>query len=716
MAPRKEKQGIDIRGPLQIGGSSGTADDVIVGADGGFVPFTDRLGSTWQTIPTYAQKSRAPRKVFCIGIGNSNWMGQPSTEALDRDGVHAPMPGVYEVSRGRDKSLYHAATAGEKMLMRVPNQDAAASSENGSGSPPFSPPGLTPGVGLAVAGPKITALKKAKELLPDIEEIAMLTNGIGSSGVIAIDEPGAYRNVADWAVPGAGQIGQATAATVTEANVFLDANPDYECDWIAMQLGPIAGFAEMTGADFKTAVLALIAYLRANVRRATNAIVTIHGIKQAMVDSQLSASRGVGFGTHQDVQASLFELAGATGDPLGLTRAIDVSDLDSNNADIHHTEAEYTEIGYRHGAAYAQARAARTLKPAYADVRMLPVDGEFKCVLGSGATIHEQRTEEDPVYGTVLRADPSQNSGNAYGFQTDIQFDNAEHTIFARVRMLQDPVGNLTLFGGVTPGQTSYGRLVSLQTFAYQGATGGFTPLLQRTDANGLSEGVWASIALRFDGTNFKAYKDGVATATGTGGGAEGGFVITEPTLLELLTYDNDAATTTSVDARMTDIRVASRALTDAEILAWHNDYPPLTTQPLVSDRTSQLVNNDEVGSALDLGVNPAAGSSWRDQLQSGYYVVSYQNPAKNSTDDGLPWDPNLEGGGVATAQVNWLIQIKCLSSGLAYATATTSGIPTAGGFVSRSYQCILQKLPTGTTWIITSNPAWQELTDGTFS
>lgn len=711
MAPRKEKQGIDIRGPLQIGGSSGTADDVLVGADGGFVPFATPLAREYTAIPPLGKKQRAPKKLLMLGLGNSNWLGQAGIAALDRDGVHAREAGLFEVSQGRNHGNYYGASDGELMQLRVPQQDNFQSVKN-VGTPPFSPNPLTPGASLGRSGPKMAAMKRVKALLPEVEEIAILTCGIGTSGLVAIDVAG-YRNVADWAAPGVAPVGQATLDLVTKANAFLAAHPDYECDWIAGQLGAVSGFAEESASSFRTNLLAMLAYIRANVTGASNAVFTMHSLHPQLVTDNVSATQGAGFGTLDLIEAEI--LTFASRDPLLRTAIIDSSSFTATDDGLHHTEADFTEIGRKHGEAYVAVRTSNTNAPALAECRFLPTKaGVLECALGSGYRIHDQVVEDDPIMGSVLRANPPAANQPA-GFQTSVRLNNAAHTIFARVRFMQAPSGDRSLFAGKTPSQASYGRLVSLRRVSYEGSASEFDPQLETGKTSPLTQYKWHSVALTYDGTSMQMFRDGVATTVPQTNGAA---TIAQETALELMTYDNDNAAgapggIVETDARMTDIRVAPRALTAAEILEWHNDLPPA-----VDGAPGQRTTPDAVGSAISLGINPTAGNSWRDQEATGLYKVTYDNDLAgnpmNSTDDLLPWDPNLEGDGVSGAPVIWEVELNVLDATRAHARATTEGLTGNGKLYSRSWVAVLQKLSTSASWTLTGTPDWQELTDAT--
>lgn len=676
----KAKSGLDVRGELRLQGSLGTTDDVAVGgAQASFTAFPALQLKHWGAIPALAPRSAAPRKVLVLGFGNSNWLGQAAVKATDLEGVHKPIDGVMEVSRGLDQTTYHAPAAGTLMRMRIPNQDSFNSDT-----------GLT----LDRAGPKMAALKRVKELDPTIDEIAILTCGIGGSGLVGIAETG-YRDPADWAVG-------STALTdmVSEANAFLAANPDYTCDWIACQLGPICGFAETSGVAFRGLMLATLAHIRANVTGAANAVFTIHSIHPNLVATNLSATNGLGNGTMPEVEAEI--LGFAAYDPLGLTVAIDVSDLTATDDGKHHTEADFTTIGRRHGEAYFAARAARTAAPRAPGVRMLPsadAGGSFRDALGGSCRIHGETLEQDPQMGTVLRADGTLGSG----FQTDIPINNAAHTIFARVKFLQAPVGELSLFAGKSPSQSSIGRLCSIRTIAYQGTGSALDPLLETGKANALVQSKWHSIAIRFNGTQFSVFKDGAQVVAPTTSGAA---VVAEPTILELMDYGDGAVGTTPVNARMTDIRVVPYAATDAEIAAWHAD------RPLVGlTHAAILTAQDEFGTAISLGTNPTAGNSWKDQIRSGVFWVNYTGASNLSTDDDLPWDPNVFSGNV-NANATWLVELRVIGPTVAYATATSLGLSGGTTQVVRSWRAFLTKASTASTWgFLGTGEKWHELT-----
>ena len=194
------KNGIKVSGQVEVGGSTGTPSDVITGGDTpGFTTPADYFKGTFPHIPPLGQRSRAPKKLLMLGLGNSNWLGEASDASQpDRDGIHRTEAGLYEVSQGREHDMFSVAPEGELMQLRVPNQDNFRFEKNETGDGPNWPvPSIDPVSTYGKAGPKLAAMKRAKALLPEIEEIAILTCGIGGSGLAAINED-SYRNVADW--------------------------------------------------------------------------------------------------------------------------------------------------------------------------------------------------------------------------------------------------------------------------------------------------------------------------------------------------------------------------------------------------------------------------------------------------------------------------------------------------------------------------------------
>ena len=712
------KNGIKVSGQFEVGGTTGTSSDVITGGDTpGFTTPAAYFKGTFPHIPPLGQRSRAPKKLLMLGLGNSNWLGEAESGQIDREGIHRPEVGLFEVSQGRDHGAFYAAAEGELMQLRVPNQDNFRFTNNVEGGGPNWPtPSIDPVFSLGKAGPKMAAMKRVKALLPEIEEIAILTCAIGGSGLAAINIQD-YRNVADWLPPtyagATGDDGQALLYLVEKANAFLAANPDYECGWIAGQLGPIAGFAGMDDDEFRARLLAMLAYLRANVTGASQAVFTIHSMHPNMVSADYRASDQLfGAGVWGPIEDVI--LGFADDDPLLRTGVIDASPFTGTLDGKHHLEADFNEIGRLHGEAYVAVRMGLENAAALPECRFLPNDkGSLECVLGSGFRIHDQVTEKDPIMGTVLRAAPA-GANQPAGFQTDVRLNNQEHTIFARVRFMQDPAGERPLFSGKTPAQVGLGRVMTTGTAEYEGASSSFDPLLETGSAKALTQYLWHSVAFVFDGTDIKAFRDGELAATGVGAGA----VISQETLLELMDYGNGAGggvgTTTETDARMTDIRVAPRALSDAEVQAWHNDQPDI-----VDGGTEKLVDTNNGGTAITLPLNAAAGEGWQYQRSSGTYRASFQKVNGNgllSSEAGLPWDPNNDGTGVPTNVVSWLIEIKTWNTASAFVTAQTYGLDSNGDLKVRAWTNFMLVDPATGGWTEALGGAWQELTDDSFS
>jgi len=712
------KNGIKVSGQVEVGGTTGTSSDVITGGDTpGFTTPEAYFKETFPHIPPLGQRSRAPKKLLVLGLGNSNWLGQAAEAGQpDRDGLYRPEAGLYEVSQGRDHGAFYAAAEGELMQLRVPNQDNYRFEINEVlDDTPTIDPLENSGVleSLGKAGPKMAAMKRAKALLPEIEEIAILTCAIGGSGLARINLDSGFRNVADWLDPShpdaTGNDGQALVDLKDKANAFLAAHPDYECGWIAGQLGPIACYADMLATEFREKLLDTIAYLRTNVTGASQAVFTMHSMHPNLIDTNSSVGGGVGGGDWQSIEDEI--LAFADKDPLLRTGIIDASPFTATADGSHHTDEEFNEIGRLHGEAYVAVRMGLENAAALPECRFLPNEkGSLECVLGSGFRIHDQVTEKDPIMGTVLRAAPAGVNQPA-GFQTDVRLNKQAHTIFARVRFMQDPTGERPLFSGVTPGQTGIGRLMTIGTAEYEGNTGGaLDPLLETGSAKALTQYLWHSVAFVFDGSDIKAFRDGVLTATGVGAGA----VISQETILELMDYGNGGdGTTAETDARMTDIRVAPRALSDAEVLAWHEGQPDV-----VDGGTEKLVDTNNGGAAIALPLNPAAGEGWEYQRSSGTYLATFQRAANGdgmlSSEAGLPWDPNNDGNGNPTATVAWLIEIRTLNTASAFVTARSYGIDSSPALRVRSWTNFLAVDPATGAW--TPAAAWEELTDGTFS
>ena len=669
------KNGIKVTGQFELGGSTGDVNSIPTGgATPGFTPFDTLQGRLWQNSPAFSRKVSPPRKLLVLGIGNSNWAGFATLPPNARQKALKPMPGVFEVSQGRETTQFPVPPAGELMQMRAPNQDAFEYDTAAAST--------TPTTAQNWGGPKLPALKRFKELFPAVEEVAMLTNGIVGSGLYGVNATG-YRNVADWRDParGSGNDGQALLKMVADANAFLAAHPDYEFGWVCCQSGPLASFAAASAEDFTAEWLAMQAYVRANVTGGENAVFTIHGLHPTLIDVNLTPDSGgaaqPGTGTAPEIEVAIQALPSE--DPLGLTAAFAVTDLDAI-VSIHHTGEEYFEIGRRHADAYFAAVAGADVEPVAQDVRLLPSkDGaEFKCAV-TGCRVFEPVTEFDSRYGYVLRATTA-----GYGFQTDATLNRTAHTIFARVRWVAAaPAETAPLFSGKKPTQADQGRVVELGNIEYGDGGTALDPQLDDSQANALTQHTWCSLALVFDGTQFEVFKNGVSIASG--GAPATGFTDSE-TVLELMGYGQDSGSTTTADAQMTDIRVAARALTSAEVLAWHQDTPTTSEVPIAALRSKV---DDPIGEATFLGVNPtiADGTSWQNQISPGVYTLYYSG-AGLSIANGLPWSAT-DWGGTAQGGTNaldlWFVEIDVFDATQAQITCTTYAYANDGGADSKA-------------------------------
>lgn len=713
------KNGIKVSGQFELGGSTGDANSIPTGgATPGFTSFDTLQGRLWQKSPAFSRQVSPPRKLLVLGIGNSNWVGYGGFDQELRKKAFKPVPGVFEVSQGRETGQFPVPPAGELMLMRVPNQDSFEYDTAASST--------TPTTAEHWGGPKLPALKRFKELFPAVEEVAMLTNGIVGSGLFGVDATN-YRSTADWRDPARARVGQpndgqALVKLVNDANSFLAAHPDYQVGWVCCQSGPLASFAAASAEDFTDEWLAMQAYVRANVTGAENAVFTIHGMKTTLINANLTPDADgiaqLGTGTAPDIEAAIQALPGE--DPLGLTAAIDVTDLETQT-NIHHTALEYIEIGRRHADAYFTAISAADVEPVAAEIRLLPSkDGSaFRCAT-TGSSVFSPVTAWDSQYGYVLRADTS-----GYGFQTDVTPNPKAHTIFARVRwMAAAPAETAPLFSGKRPTQPDQGRVVTLGEIAYGDGGTALDPLLDNGQSFALTQYQWHNIALVFDGSIFKVYKDPTSGSRGpviTGGAPAASFTDSE-TILELMGYGQDSGSTTTADAQMTDIRVAPRALTDDEVYAWVADLPTISEVPISALRG--LIDSP-VGEATFLGADPSVsdGDSWQNQMSSGNYILYHTAAGSGSIADGLPWSARDFGpasGGLNTIDI-WFVTIDIFTSTQAQVVCTTYALADDGGadsnaFMTRSWRKSMQKI--GAIWddlpqgyVESSDNGWEELT-----
>lgn len=584
---------LDVLGNIAV---SGTVDGRDVSVDGTKLD-TVEVDATSDFGGRTGRRQGRGRKLLVIGIGNSNWVGLNSTGPIDRDGDHKPHPKVLEVSRGvadLPSAIKYPSTAGTLSTLTLPTQDCPRGRSNASPNEAYAP----------TTTPALHALKRLVELDPEIEEVALLTGGLVSSGLVGITvvPQSAWLPDSKW-MPGDAHVED----LIDEANAFLEANPDYEFGWLAGQLGPISAFSARTASEFEADLTACINNIRNNVKGGANALFTIHSMEPNMVTvngNVLTATAGAG--TFPEIDAKIMELAGDT--PfLSNATAIDVSDLNNGTDNLHHSADDYTEIGRRHADAYVRLRNAQEVQADFEEIRMLPSpydNNEFRDVRGGGARIEAQVLEFDDEMGWVLRANPANNGGAANGFQTDLQVSNSAHTIFARIKLNQSPLALAALFGGRSPQQaaqaddpdtgTNYGRLITTVGVIYGDtkAAGVARAALVPGFSTGMTQGQWHSLAVVFDGTNFTTYLDGVLAA---GPSTTGAAVLTKPSLIELLTYDNNAAGTSAVDGCITDIRVAQKAVDGATMLAWHNDLPPgAATQR--DDRILNVPTNNLLG------------------------------------------------------------------------------------------------------------------------
>ena len=201
----------------------------------------------------------------------------------------------------------------------------------------------------------------------------------------------------------------------------------------------------------------MLAYLRANVTGASQAVFTIHSMHPVMTGFDYNAaSQQTDSGFWQPIQDVI--LGFASDDPLLRTGVIDASPFTATSDNRHHTDEDFNEIGRLHGEAYVAVRMGLENAPTPEEVRLLPTkDGTaFKCAT-TGCNVFSPVTEWDSRFGYVLRATTA-----GYGFQTDVRLNPEAHTIFARVRWMgATPPADGPLFSGKKPAQPDQGRVVN---------------------------------------------------------------------------------------------------------------------------------------------------------------------------------------------------------------------------------------------------------------
>ena len=742
MTERTFGSGININGPIKIAGAEGT--DTTVVTSNGHVEFDQLQAEAWPQIPALAPRQQSDPYQLIITFGDSNMVGTEMTEngtgngathdlpnasayTQEPDGKDAPHPKVFEVSRGLRGGSRNPAPVGELMQLKEPCQDDL---------PLSVADGIDPG-GNGGMSAKLTMGRRMVELNPNIKQVAFLNCAVGGSGINPVVSPPAAS--ADNERPGWGAsltgLDSLLEGLIADATTFMEAHPHFVCTIIASSIGAVDGFYEMDETTHRTELKAIIDKIRAEVPRADGAFYIAQTIAPKLVEYNLKIDGVTTFyeGTAPAIEASLRSLGT---DPAAADNATFLDLLDNENITtteqdaLHLSEQSLRYVGNRLGELAVQevgdSVSAAAVRPTY---RMLwdEQEGRFTDVNGSGALIHAERIEYDDTYGNVLYTE----AGNTDGFQTDIQLNLPAHTLFMRIKLDQTVTTTAPLFCGRRRNETfqlsndfDAGRIITPALAYYQNALGyaaGLNIINLHTGGTALQQGVWASIAISYDGTTVSSYKDGTVVVSAA---VPSPTTLDDPQFLELLTYNagqpvgtgNSAVAT--VLAAITDIRVLPYAADATEINEMHLDTraeAPAAGSALAlkadqttvdaalllkadqtavdaslllkADITNLLTEGNAGRTATYLGTNPLAGSDWSNQLASGLYTARYQyadnaglpantgNPGALPTTRGLPWNPHVyaNDGDASLSPATYLIDISAVS------LTAPGGTPVAG-------------------------------------
>lgn len=683
------KNGIKVSGQVEVGGSTGSASDIITGGDSpAFSAASSVVGDNWHEIDPLKRGQKSETMHVFLLAGQSNMAGgvtvgtqQDPGYTPDRQGVDAPHPRVLEVSKGNtDFSGYRTAPAGELQIIRVPGQ----SSE------------VTGASGMRLNMNQIFG-KRFAELIGGDAKIVIINRAVGDTGFAS----------GDW---DAGNTGNLLDLAIQDVIAFLEAHPEASFSGICWHQGEdeiTTGISEQDYRDFLTPT---VAEMRSRIPGAATAPFVCGTMHRNIIESTnaaVNAATAVD-AAHRNVKSYI-----DYSDVVIMDQFYNGDPDNDDDADPS-TPAHFDFNAIRYmGRAYAEKMIGliEDVKPPRQTGVWMEYDdeaGEFRDRWGSGHRVFNGTYIEDPSVGQVL----SVVSGT--GYNTDIPLSNTAYTKIIRVRFRTpalEPADNgifvqpnyatkasplgYQLISGALPNQLTGTATEPLgtwwSTLTHQHLYSRST--LSNTDGSGaygighlITYDRYHTLALTYDsglavGSRFEEYIDGTNANIGTklitdGGSPDdnsGGQTIPDDNLIVQIGTHGDLAQTNSWAGHVAAVIILPYAATPEEITGIHEEF----------DRRER-----EKGGAVNLGYVNATDFDWKTLTKQGTYRIIIQddfgpgdgatNTALNTNrpveEHDLPWNAAQFTGAQPSLAVNvYDIQVEHVGSGRGFVKVRVS-------------------------------------------
>lgn len=651
--------GLNVNGPLRLGGSSGTSTSVMKGgANAGYQEGDDLIDAHWRAVPPLTRTQVPDAYSVVLLLGQSNMQGPISAGGYEpnRQGVDAADPHVLELSANNTNvEGYRPAPAGELQLLRNPSQAAAAGSK------------LCPSLPLA---------KRLRALRPDLGKLVIINRAEGgthfSDNSSSAWNPGT--GTGDWN-PGDTKYD----AVKAEVNAFMAAHPHARIVAICWHQGETDSVNGLSAANYQSALTAMVADIRANFTRAADAVFVCGTMTPSFIAANTGTTAAID-AKHRDIKSFITKSDVVIMD--------DYTDTDPSSI------AHFDKVAIRF---MGQAMADKLIPLMDTNVapRVHPVwmqydaaQGAFRDRYGSDCRIFGASYVLDPRYIGALSI------GSSTGHNTDIPLNAAAYTKVIRVKFTT-PTSGLTgadyqLLSGAVPaeeidGGTAATDLIgtwwSTRTHTHQYLRGSFT-------GSGIgaliANDTWVTLALTYDSSQaiasrFKEYYNGASAGsygatTSNGDDDDGGTQLPSNNQIIQVGCYGSTSMAAAWTGRVAAIITLPYAASAAEIQDIH--------EALEADQRA-------LDPVTDLGVNPVR--DWKSLLTPGGYrlVLNGGTPNLPSEKD-LPWNAATYAG-VATGPNLYYLRVEHAGSSYGYVTARAFATsPDTSDIIMREYRCVV--------------------------
>ena len=670
--------GVNIGGPIRVGGDSGDSSSVLKTGDVPAQQTAENLiRDAWRAIPALAGSQAAPAKQVVLFLGQSNMQGSVGAVEYtpDRQGKDAARAGCLELSDGVTfNDAYRAAPAGEEMAARCPSQGAPAT---------------------VVFDATLPCLKRLRDLNPDSVFVGV-NRALDGSGFTA-------SGGSEW------NPGDAHYESIkTEVNAYMASNPEARITAIIWHQGESDAVAGMTGAAYRAALQAMVADIRANFTRAAEAVFVCGTMHPLFIEDSLNSTAEID-AEHRAIAANI------TDADVVLLDAFPEDEEPGARPRVHFDEPGLRYFGE------AAAEQAHALMDARNQTRVPPVwmrydeaTGGFADAFGGGFRVFSPTLADDPRYGKVLSV------GSGTGYNTDIPLHNGAYTKVLRVKftsptasfggadyhLMSGATPDQEFEPGVTPDTTDLGTWWTTRTHTHQAARGTYTNTASGILIGALLEpDTWHTLALTYDsslavGSRFAEFFDGASAGT--------------PVLTTSNADGNDGGQVPSGGSQI--IQLGCYAET-AMAATWAGQIAEVVTLPYAAsaDEIATIHEAMELRQrgaepVVDLGVNPTR--AWESLLTPGSYRMELNGGTPNlPSEKGLPWDAATYAG-VATGPNVYHLRVEHAGASYGYVTARCFATsPDTSDVIMREWRCaVISNAAYTLDWTRTSE--WEEVTN----